>query len=100
MKLNRAELLTRMIRRSGITKYELAKRMGISISTLRKYIANPQAMNGIKRKKLANALLVGITTIDQVANTPEFEAKKAESIIETIKIKQRHGNQTGESDSD
>jgi hypothetical protein len=100
MKINRTELLTRMVRRSGITKQELANRMGISITTLRKYMSSPDKMTGIMRKKMASTLGTVVTTIDDIANKQAFNADKAQIIIESLKTKTKHGNSAGDLDSD
>lgn len=86
MREHKTEILTRMIRRSGISKNEVARLMGISVPTLRKYIACPDHMNGIRRKQLARILSIDITVIDAISNHPNtVSIKEAQQLIELIK---------------
>lgn len=90
-KIHKAEMLTRMIRRSGISKKAIADMLGVSVPTLRKYIVCPETMNGIRRKQLAKIMCVQVEAIDYIVNSAQkIELEKAQQIIELVKPKTQH----------
>lgn len=78
-----------MVRRSGIPQKLIAERMNISVPTLRKYLAMPETMTGIRRKQLAKVLRADIRLMDAVANSPQsLSIEDAENLVEQIKPNQ------------
>lgn len=53
--------------------------------TLRKYLACPEYMTGIRRKQLARILRTDIRVIDSVANSPQsLTIEQVENLVELI----------------
>lgn len=85
-KQEQTQILRRMIRKKKKLLSEVAKDIGVTTTTLDKYLKHPLEMRGDHRVSLAESLGVSIETLDLVINGRlTYDAETVETLLQTIK---------------
>lgn len=73
--MTKQDALMALMKHHKINRRKLAESMGITQPTIRKFLLNPELMTGVNRRRMAAAIGVPVTGIDDICNG-RFEVKE------------------------